>query len=224
VGSESPEVEFSSETPSGPARCAFCLHAIASAPPVRCPRCEVGYHGECWRTNLQRCAVYGCEKAPFAPRVPRPVRPFRPAEEEVFQLRGWHLAWAAAVALILLVGLIGTLPSGPAPAPSYDPVTFELPDDPHGVLGASATLAVLLPLVNQVEELRELPRAGPERERLLHRVTQAHRSALDARAALRSAGAEHPLSPYHRTLQKAERSVEVLRDARTRLETEVRSR
>ncbi len=41
--------------------CPFCLDAVlASQEQVRCPKCGVAHHADCWKAN-GRCSVYGCD-------------------------------------------------------------------------------------------------------------------------------------------------------------------
>lgn len=49
-------------------RCPVCSDDLAGAT-VRCPRCETGYHADCWSFG-GACAIYGCEKV--APRAAGP--------------------------------------------------------------------------------------------------------------------------------------------------------
>ncbi len=58
--------------------CAYCRGPVPPEGRVRCKRCKVVYHPDCWTANRSRCAVYGCE--PGAPaRVPVPTGAAAPA-------------------------------------------------------------------------------------------------------------------------------------------------
>jgi hypothetical protein len=57
--------------------CAFCRRPAPLAGPVRCRRCRVVYHPDCWTANSSRCAIYGCEPGVAArtpERTPAPAR------------------------------------------------------------------------------------------------------------------------------------------------------
>lgn len=46
---------------SNVANCPFCHEPIrAGVTVIRCPVCGIGHHKECWYSNDQRCAVFGC--------------------------------------------------------------------------------------------------------------------------------------------------------------------
>ncbi|MGQ9455972.1 MAG: RING finger protein [Armatimonadota bacterium] len=40
--------------------CPFCLNPVSAEEAVRCPKCGVLHHVECWQLN-RRCFVYGCD-------------------------------------------------------------------------------------------------------------------------------------------------------------------
>lgn len=40
--------------------CPFCLNPVSPEEAVRCPKCGVLHHIECWQLN-GRCSVYGCD-------------------------------------------------------------------------------------------------------------------------------------------------------------------
>jgi hypothetical protein len=47
--------------PSETRNCPYCLNPVGpDDDKVRCPKCGVTHHAECWKTN-GRCSVYGCD-------------------------------------------------------------------------------------------------------------------------------------------------------------------
>lgn len=41
--------------------CPFCLHPVEPGEEkIRCPKCGVTHHADCWKANGQ-CSVYGCD-------------------------------------------------------------------------------------------------------------------------------------------------------------------
>lgn len=41
--------------------CPFCKDSVAEVETIRCPACNASHHDDCWRSNGETCAVYGCE-------------------------------------------------------------------------------------------------------------------------------------------------------------------
>lgn len=62
--------------------CPFCLNPVlADEEQIRCPRCGVLHHADCWKTN-GRCSVYGCDGwAAWTEAIARRIAP--PAEDAV---------------------------------------------------------------------------------------------------------------------------------------------
>lgn len=47
--------------PTEPRNCPYCLNPVApDEDKVRCPKCGVTHHADCWKTN-GKCSVYGCD-------------------------------------------------------------------------------------------------------------------------------------------------------------------
>jgi hypothetical protein len=64
------ELDDATSPPQPP--CAYCFNKVDSPGRSVCPRCHAVYHADCWETNEEHCAVYGC--VPEAPRTASPRR------------------------------------------------------------------------------------------------------------------------------------------------------
>lgn len=68
--------------------CPYCLSPIAEHEErVRCPKCGVVHHAECWRTNGQ-CSVYGCDGwAQWNADIAEKISPAEPEAVEIADTR-----------------------------------------------------------------------------------------------------------------------------------------
>jgi hypothetical protein len=91
--------------------CAFCRRPAPFADPVRCRRCRVVYHPDCWTANSSRCAIYGCEPGVAARPPARPATPAR---------SGGQYGWLLVVVIMAVVRAVGSSHhhSKPPKAPS----------------------------------------------------------------------------------------------------------
>lgn len=129
------------DSPSRP--CAYCRQDVGADPGTSCPRCEAVYHPDCWTSNLNRCAIYGCEPAPKLPPVPAPLaRPILQAPE--LPRTGSNWAWLAPVFIVAVLS-VARLGSNPSP-PRYYPAPLPFPPPVPRPLDHSLEIEALMDL------------------------------------------------------------------------------
>lgn len=69
--------------------CPYCLSPIEeNEERIRCPKCGVTHHAECWRAN-GKCSVYGCDGwALWSSEIAERITPAADAEIDVTEQRG----------------------------------------------------------------------------------------------------------------------------------------
>jgi len=76
--------------------CAFCSGEVAPADPalIRCGRCRVWYHPDCWSV-ARRCVIYGCGSRPMRSGVQWRTAMLFPAFALAAIVGGWASGWVA---------------------------------------------------------------------------------------------------------------------------------